>query len=191
LATNLRYDGLLNDCEEVLQTLVYKETEVFSVDDTNYLVRIRPYRTVENVIDGLVITFLDIERMKQLERESWIERTFFENIVDTVRSPMIVLDEELIVVSANKSFYELFKRRPKQVEGELIYEVGDGEWDIDELRGLLEDILPKDNRFEALKVDSDFPKIGHKVFLLNARRLQREEHLSGMILLAMEDITRG
>ncbi|QDT91525.1 chemotaxis protein CheB [Gimesia algae] len=191
LASNLEYDGLQKDCSEVLKTLVSKECEVRDKNGEVYLMRIIPYRTVDNVIDGLVLTFVNIDRTKAIEQLSREARDYFEGIVNTIHTPLLVLDDSLHVVSANCAFYQLFRLRPKQVEGELIYEIGNSEWDIDSLRELLEDILPKNTTFDNYEVNAEFRKIGHKVFLLNARRIRRTMGLPEMILLALEDITEN
>lgn len=189
LTSNLVYENLKKDCEEVLKTLVSKELEVRTRKGENYLMRIIPYRTIDNVIDGLVLTFVNIDRTNAIEQSNSEARIFFESIVNTLRTPLLVLDEGLHVVSANRAFYQMFRMRPKQVEGELIYQVGNDEWDIDSLRELLEDILPKNSTFDNYEVDAEFSKIGHKVFLLNARRIQRTMGMQEMILLVLEDIT--
>lgn len=189
LASNLENHNLTAYCRDVLKTLVYHESEVRSKDGDWYLMRIIPYRTTENVIDGLVITFTNIQQLKTAEKAGEL-RAFFESIVNTVRHPLVVLDEERHVVLANRFFCDLFRLRPKQVMGKSMTELGDGAWNIDELRELLEEILPENAAFEDFKVDHEFPGVGRKILLLNARRLEREQGLPGMILLAMEDVTR-
>ena len=106
-------------------------------------------------------------------------------VVDTIREPLIVLSTDLKVVSANKSFYDTFKVNKKETERHLIYQLGNKQWNIPELRNLLEKILPKKKVFDGFEVEHEFPKIGKKTMLLNARRL---DHLQ-LILLAIEDIT--
>jgi signal transduction histidine kinase len=108
-----------------------------------------------------------------------------ENIVATVREPLVVLDKDLKVISVNRSFYQTFKVTPKETEGCCIYDLGNRQWDITELHKLLEEILSKTICFNNFEVEHDFPIIGHKTMLLNARRLYADE----MILLAIEDIT--
>lgn len=188
LATQLRHDNFSDDCREVIKTLIPKQREVATAEGQWYIMRILPYRTTRNVIDGLVITFVNIDELKQA-KESGELRAYFENLFDTVRHPLVVLDEQLRVVSANRRFFQTFRLRPKAVEDLLIYEVGEGEWDIPDLRELLEEILPKNSTFEDFEVDHEFRKLGHRVFLLNARRVEQAEFLPGMILLGMEDVT--
>jgi len=112
-----------------------------------------------------------------------------EDIFNTVREPLLVLDADLRVISANRSFYQTFKVAPEETEGQLIYDLGNRQWDIPRLRELLEQILPEDTKFDNFEVEHDFPTIGRRVMLLNARRVCREAHKTQMILLAIEDIT--
>ena len=113
----------------------------------------------------------------------------FEDILDAIREPLLVLDSDLRVLSANRSFYGSFKVTPKETIGNLIYDLGNRQWDIPSLRMLLEEILPKDNKFDNYEVEHVFSSIGHKIMLLNARRIIQKEIGSQMILLAIEDIT--
>jgi PAS domain S-box-containing protein len=113
----------------------------------------------------------------------------FEDIVETAREPLVVLDSDLRVLLANRSFYDSFKVTPKETIGKLIYDLGNRQWDIPKLRTLLEEILPKDNKFDDYEVEHVFSSIGHKIMLLNARRITQKESVSQMILLAIEDIT--
>jgi PAS domain S-box-containing protein len=112
-----------------------------------------------------------------------------ESVVETVREPLIVLDENLKVVSANNAFYRTFQVTPQATEGRFIYELGNRQWDIPKLRELLEDIIPKNAAFEGFEVDHVFPSIGRKTMLLNAKRIEQRGKRSHLILLAIEDIT--
>jgi two-component system CheB/CheR fusion protein len=188
-SSKLVYDRLVDDCREVLKTLQPRQAEVETKDGAWFLMRILPYRTVDNAIEGLVITFVNITDVTLAERSGREARAYFEGIFNTVRQPLVVLDEHLRFVSANRAYYETFRLRPRQVEGELIYEVGGGEWDSPELRHLLEEVLPQEKDFESFRVERDFPKIGRRTFLLNGRRLEQRSGLPGKILLALEDIT--
>ncbi|RJQ23066.1 MAG: PAS domain-containing sensor histidine kinase [Nitrospiraceae bacterium] len=113
----------------------------------------------------------------------------YEDIVETVREPLIVLDADLRVLEANRSFYKSFRVIPEETIGNLIYDLGNGQWDIPSLRELLENILPKNNKFDDYEVEHIFSGIGHKIMLLNARRIVHKETGPRMILLAIEDIT--
>ena len=194
--TNLKHDRLAQDAQEVLDTLVSKQSQVRSSDGQWYHLRILPYRTVDNVIAGVVLTFVDITPIKQMEQslqkqqaESQAARDYAQNIITTIHEPLVVLDGELHVVSASAAFYKTFQVTPALTEGRLLYEIGQRQWDIPSLRKLLEDILPKSTRFEKFRVEHDFPTIGHKVLLLNACQIVSETEPARLILLAMEDIT--
>ena len=102
----------------------------------------------------------------------------------------MVLDSELRIVSASRAFYETFKVTPAETERRLLYEVGQKQWDIPSLRQLLGDILAQDTQFRDFRVEHDFPGIGHRVLMLNARRMAGKEQHLRLILLAMEDLTQ-
>jgi len=115
-------------------------------------------------------------------------QNYAQNIVDTVREPLLILDATLRVQSANRAFYQTFHVSPGETEGRLIYELGNGQWDIPDLRTLLEDIVPKSSVFEDFELKHTFPVIGRRVMLLNARKLQAGLH-GELLVLAMEDVT--
>jgi two-component system CheB/CheR fusion protein len=196
LVSNLSYEHLVDDAKQVLATLVFKETQVQTTDGHWHFMRILPYRTADNVIDGVVFTFTDITPLKQLEaslRESQAAleeaRLLAESVIATVREPLLVLDAELRIVSANRAFYAAFQAAPGQTEGRLLYEAGDGAWDIPDLKRLLQEILPRHTELRDFRVEHDFPDLGRKVMLLNARQVQRPGPHPPLILLAIEDVT--
>jgi len=119
-------------------------------------------------------------------RESVV--TYAQDIVNTVREPLLMLDTALRVRSANRAFYQTFQVAPAETEGRLIYELGNGQWDIPDLRTLLEDIVPRSSAFNDFELEHDFPSIGRRVMLLNARKLQAGDH-GELLVLAMEDVT--
>jgi len=116
-------------------------------------------------------------------------RRYAESIVDTIREPLVILDLDLRVISAGRSFYQTFKVTEEESKGQLLYEIGNRQWDIPQLRKLLEEILHKRTTVEGFEVEHDFLTIGRRTMLLNARRLLRKKGKAGMILLAIEDIT--
>jgi diguanylate cyclase (GGDEF)-like protein/PAS domain S-box-containing protein len=137
----------------------------------------------------ILLAMEDITKRKRLEREIQDAREYAENIVETVREPLVVLNSDLKILTANHSFYETFEVTPEKTIGEFIYDVGNRQWDIPRLRVLVEEILPMDTVINSYEVEHDFPGIGRKTILLNARQIFREEIGSRIILLAMEDIT--
>jgi two-component system CheB/CheR fusion protein len=189
------YEDLVEDIKTVLDSLVPKEAEVQTKEGAWYLMNIRPYRTQENTIEGAVVTFVDITERKQMEaalREAALrelQAAFAENIVATVRQPLLVLDEKLSVVSANRSFYSTFNVEPDRTLGRILYDLGNRQWDIPKLRRLLENILPQNSSFEDFEVTHTFQKIGRCKMLLNARRIYSAEGKTNLILLAIENVT--
>ncbi len=111
--------------------------------------------------------------------------SYYQEITDTVRQPFIILDKDLVVVTANHAFYKKFGVGELETEGQLVYELGNNQWDSKELRELLEDILPKHKFFNGFRVVHTFPEIGKRTMLLNARQVDAKQ----LILLAIEDIT--
>jgi PAS domain-containing protein len=133
----------------------------------------------------------DNDFIKQVWEKSW---TYIRSVVDIVREPVMVLDKDLRVMAANESFYRMFQVEPKDTEGKVVYELGNGQWNIPALRKLLEDILPKNTFFKGFEVAHEFPVIGRKVMILNARQIHFKEKTPSeefppIILLAMEDVT--
>ncbi len=114
---------------------------------------------------------------------------YAESIINTIREPLIALDQDLRVVSVSRSFYEVFKVNPKETVGQLVYDLGNKQWDIPKLRELLETILPQKTTFDNYEVEHDFATIGRRIMLLNARQIKRGFGKERIILLAIEDIT--
>jgi len=131
----------------------------------------------------------DITEHKQAELLVQEAREYAENVIDTVREPLVVLDADLKIITTNHSFYETFNVKQEETEGQLLYDLGNRQWDIPKLRQLLENILPKNTVFQDFEVEHEFERIGRKTMLLNGRRIYRETNKTLMILLAIEDIT--
>lgn len=145
-----------------------------------------PIRTVTGDVTGVILTFQDQTAVRAALHAAQPARAFAENIIATVREPLLVLNSHLRVVSANRAFYQLFRTTPAETLDRRIYELGNHQWDIPELRRLLEEILPKNTHFDGYEVTHDFEHIGQRTMLLNARRMQ---HSDEFILLAIEDAT--
>jgi nitrogen-specific signal transduction histidine kinase len=120
--------------------------------------------------------------------KSW---TYIRTVVDVVHEPVLILDKNFSVMAANESFYRTFQVEPKDTEKRIVYELGNGQWNIPALRKLLEDILPKNSFFKGFEVTHDFPSIGRKAMILNARQIHVEDDTAfpPIILLAIEDVT--
>jgi two-component system, chemotaxis family, CheB/CheR fusion protein len=188
IKSNLEGDDLIARSQTVLDTLLPYEVELHSVVGAWYLVRIQPYRTLDNVIEGVVLTFTDISKRVQAEMAVEHERQLAAGIVDTVREPLLVLGAALRVVSASRSFYRAFQVSEQETVGRAIYDLGNGQWNIPALRELLDNVLRHDQLFEDYAVEHNFPVIGRRKMLLNARRIQAETAQEPMILLAIEEV---
>lgn len=164
---------------EVIETGSFKTREVQDRQGRWYSMHVRPYRTMDNRIEGAVILLIDIDDLKN----------YSEAIVETIREPLIVLDGDLRVRKANRAFYDTFKVSPEKTQNQYIYDLGNRQWDIPKLRTLLEEILPQNSQFQDFEVEHKFEDIGLRTMILNARRLQQESSRSPLILLVIEDIT--
>jgi two-component system CheB/CheR fusion protein len=192
MSTNIQYDKLVEDATEVLRTLIRKEVEVQTKDGTWYQMRILPYRTSKNVIDGLVVTFTHIHKIKvayeeiqKLNQEIQLAQEYSNNIIDTVRDSLLILGKDLKVLSANRSFYKMFNTVSEKTVGKFVYDLQDNNWDIPELRKLLEEIIPESSFFEDYEVEYNF-KDGKRKLLLNAREIFQGDKESQLILLAIQ-----
>ena len=183
----IRYPDLVDDIQQVIDRVAFKEKEVNTAKGEWYKVRIMPYKTSSNVINGATITFINVSDLKNFQEKIKSALNYAENIINTVREPLIVLDNELKVVSANQSFYQIFKLKKVDIKGEKIYSIANNEWNIPKLRNLLEGILQKNKVMNDFEFEHNFSGIGHKKMLLNARIIYRGDIDTEMILLAMED----
>lgn len=147
-----------------------------------YSLRVLPSTGPDGKTDGAVLMLIDIDASKR-------SMDFAEAIVETVREPLVILNQNLQVMSANKTFYTTFQASPKETEGRLIYDLGNGQWNIPSLRELLENILPADSAFRDFEVTHTFERVGRKVMLLNAREIFNPSAQARTILLAIEDAT--
>ena len=128
-------------------------------------------------------------------RRFWEESfTYIKTVVDVIHEPVLILDKDLHVMAANEAFYQTFQVKLKDTEGKLVYNLGNKQWNIPSLKKLLESILPNKTFFKGFQVAHEFPSIGRKVMILNARQIYIKEDIASkmfppIILLAMEDVT--
>ena len=179
-------DDLLADAQSVLDTLVPIEREIVTDAGVWYLARIRPYRTVDNVIDGVVMTFADItERVKQIATRKALKLA--EAVVDTVRQPLMVLDGRLQVLSANRTFLASFGGTLASTVGRRIFDIGDGAWDLPALHQLLEVRLPAERSFEQVPLLLGLADAAQRQVWLSARRIVEANGESPLVLLMLDD----
>jgi two-component system CheB/CheR fusion protein len=154
-----------------------------------YSLQVRPYRTIDNRIDGVVLALQDIDVLKRKEQAFKQSSAFMRSIVDTVREPLLVLDADLHVTAANRSFYTVFGVLPEGTLGKSLYDLGEGQWNIPQLRTLMGEVFPKSQDVRDFVVEHEFPLIGRKTMLLNARQISTADQPDPLILLAIEDVT--
>lgn len=173
---------------EVIRTLNLKAQEIQDRDGHWYYLQIRPYRTIDNKIDGAVVVLIDIDELKRRNAQLREARDYADAIIETIWEPLLVLNSDLYVITANRSFYDTFQVSSIQTEKHLIFDLGNGQWNIPQLRTQLEEILASNTPFQNFEVEHDFDHIGRKLMRLKARKISRMDNTL-MILLAIEDIT--
>lgn len=188
LKTKLIMADLESMIRQVIELLAVKELEVQDKNGHWWQMRIRPYKTQDHRIEGAVVSLMDIDVIKRSLEEVAGARQYAEAIVETIRQPLLVLDDQLRVKTANAAFYREFEVQADAAPGKFIYELADGRWDIPQLRKLLEHVLPSNTKFEDFSIDSEFPAVGRKQLILNARRVIGQDQNTQYILLAMEVI---
>jgi len=165
--------------QQVIDNLTFVDREVQDGAGRWYSLRIRPYRTSENKIDGAVLLLVDIDEHKRA----------IEEMMMMVKQPLIALQGDLRVKKANTKFYETFRVAPDETENRYVYELGEGQWNIPQLRSLLEEVLPKNQWVNDYRVEAEFPDLGRRIMMLNARKFYEEGRGLPLILLSIDDVT--
>jgi two-component system CheB/CheR fusion protein len=186
MMTSLEYPDLMRDVEEVLQKAVLKELRVRAKDGAWYALRISPYRTSSERVEGVVLTLVDITGARQAEQKLREALDLAESIVDTVRDPLVILDTELRVVSASLAFHHLFQTRPEEVARQPLERIAGRRLDAPQLRRLLEQVVAGGEAFNDFELECALPGAGKARLRLNARRVEREGRRTGLILLGAE-----
>lgn len=185
--TNFNNSYLEQAILEVNETLVSKEEEVQDQHGRWYSVSMRPYRTIDNKIDGVVITFFDIDVIKQSLTLSYEAREYAEAIIETIRAPLVVLDADFNIKSANTAFCRTFRITHEETLNKSIFALSDGQWNMPELEVLLKEILSSDSTFGQFEVINHFPHLVYKTMLISARRILGSNSRTKLILLAIEN----
>jgi two-component system, chemotaxis family, CheB/CheR fusion protein len=185
---NLASVDLEDLIRKTIDTVTPTEHEVQDRTGRWYSLRIRPYRGVDNRFDGAILALIDLDVAKRYQRQIERSRDYFLAIVETLRQPLMVLDHDFRVKSANRMFYETFGLSRRETEGISIFEVGHHQWDLPELRTLLSEVSANQPS-NGFAVEHVLQTIGHRRILLNARRLELEEE-DHWILLSIEDVSQ-
>ena len=170
---------------KVLRTLRSEELEIKGAGDKWYSVFIRPYRTLENLIDGVVMLFVDISAAKKAQRQTALARESSDSIVEAIQESLLILDKEMKVVSVNDVFVDTFDVNRKETIGKRVYDLGNGQWDIPILRKLLTDLISQKTAFNGYEMIHKFEKIGVKAMLVSGRITSQD-----LILMTIVDVTR-
>jgi len=165
--------------QQVIDSLTFVDREVQDGTGRWYSLRIRPYRTSDNKIDGAVLLLVDIDEHKRA----------IEEMMMMVKQPLIALQGDLRVKKANAKFYDTFGTAPEETENRYVYELGGGQWNIPQLRSLLEEVLPRNQRVNDYRVEAEFPGLGRRIMMLNARKFYEEGRGLPLILLLIDDVT--
>ncbi len=189
LARRIKDPALLADSGAVLAGHVPPNREVEADNGAWYTRRILPYRTQDTQVAGVVITFADISERKTAERAIEAARSYSDSIINTIRQPLVVLDEELYVISASRSFYSIFSVEPEQTVGRQLDAIDEGRLDFAALRVFLDRLRNGEGGVEDHEIDVELPPRGMRSLLVSALEIRGEPLATRKILLAIEDIT--
>jgi two-component system CheB/CheR fusion protein len=182
---NLDIDDLEEMAHEAIRHAASQEREVRTNEGEWQVLHVRPYKTWDNRIEGAVISLQDVDILKRTLDQT---REYADTIVESAREPILVLDSGLQVTAANPAFYRTFNVSEEETERRPIYELGNGQWNIPRLRELLEEIIPRSSRVDDFAMSHEFPRIGTREMVLNARSVELQPG-HPFILLAIQDVT--
>ena len=187
--SSLRYEHLLRDVQLVLDRLTSVEVNIQTLAGEWFTMRVLPYRSLDNYINGVVITFTDITPLKQLEARLQQAARFSESMADTVREPLLALDADLRVHSANRAFAEAFQETPAELLGQPLAALASGAWNQPALLAALHQLLDPTAapEFEDLPFEADFPRLGRRTLRLYGRRLLFQGQPTGQVLLGVRE----
>jgi two-component system CheB/CheR fusion protein len=186
--------GLVQNLRTVLDTLVPIDAQVQTGDGRWFAMRLQPYRTRENVIEGAVLTFVDIGPQKALQdqlaaaaRAAEAARAYAETMLQVIGEPVLILDGALKILAASRAFYAAFRIQPEATLGRPVYELGDGEWNVPALRAALEELLPREARLIDFRLTHDVPGVGPRQLRLNAHEVRHGPGGERLILLVVRE----
>jgi two-component system CheB/CheR fusion protein len=189
-ATNIKYEKLIEDAEEVLKTLIPKSFEVKSKDNNWYIFKILPYRTLANVIDGVVITFSDItahkeaeKQLKELNNELHNILIVTENVIEFIEAPLVVLTENLKIIKVNKSFCNMFKFSLENILDKYIYEINNKLLNSLQFRKFLEDSILNKMTNDRYSIEYDEFSNGKKIVDIKLRAFSNDSGNTFLILI--------
>jgi two-component system CheB/CheR fusion protein len=193
LKPNLSCPDLEVTIAEVIDAVSAREQRVRSHDGRTFSMQIRPYKSVDNRIEGAVIVLFDVsaaeDQAAALEAALEVARATGETVISTVREPILLLDSDLRVLRPNQAFLDTFAVDARDTEGRYVYDLENGQWNIPALRRLLEEVLPEKRNIEGFVVEHEFPRIGRRRLLVDARRIESGRGERGVIILVVRETT--
>jgi two-component system CheB/CheR fusion protein len=191
--SDMRFSATIPELKHASATVIdsgkRSEHQIHDLASKSYSLRIHPYRVAEGKIDGAVVALVDVSDLQRASDAIEDARRYAEAIIEAVQESLVVLDAGLHVMSANRSFYKAFHATPKNTIGQLIYDLGNGRWNIPRLRSMLDKVLSLDAPLSNFEVEHDFPLIGRKTMLLNAHQFRSPKGGMPLILLSIQDET--
>ncbi|TAK02098.1 MAG: chemotaxis protein CheR [Candidatus Manganitrophaceae bacterium] len=188
---NLVYENLVRDIEEVMRTLIFKQKELQTREGDWYLMKVFPYRTMENRIDGVIITFMNISDLKKsrLAQEALLDYT--NRLIEAMEQPLVVLNKRLRILSANEAFYRVFQIQKEESDGQVFFNLAGGRMNIPALKNALERMIEDESPDQSIETDHGFAQLGrkrlkislHKIKLKEKAVMQEEE----LVLLLFEE----
>jgi two-component system CheB/CheR fusion protein len=185
---NLSINNLDTIITNVVNTLESEEIDVQINNNLWYKMKVRPYKTIENRIDGVILAFIDMNDVNFSARLIEEEKDLAQTIIETVHHPVLLLDSNFIIKKANKVFYTTFILSKEDVEGKNIFQIENGSWDIPEFRKLLQGILVNEDYVEYFELESHFGKSGRIKLQMSMRKLKINSVDTGLMLISMERI---
>ena len=184
---NIKAADLENLVSEAMESMAARESEVQDRNGRWYSLHVQPFRTLENRIDGAVLILIDIDDFRRNLETARAARDFVQNIVDALRNPLLVLDNDLRLQTANRAFYETFNCPPGEVVGRPLKEISDGMWNLPTLSSMLNETVSRGTRFDNAEITLKMPANSHRSFVLSGRPLRQEPGKAPLILLAIEE----
>ncbi|WP_373290535.1 PAS domain-containing protein [Deinococcus aerophilus] len=189
ISVNLRYEHLTRDIKRVLDTLETLELQVQTHDGQWYLMRISPYRTSDNFIDGVVVAFTNVDVIKAMERQLRDSLTYADGVLNSMQDPLLVLDAQERVVAANRALYSLLQTTAPQLKGEALQTVAHGAFDQLDLLTRLRDVMSSERPLSSYVIDLTLPQLGTRKMKVEADPIFSEDGHSVLLLFKMEDVT--
>jgi two-component system CheB/CheR fusion protein len=189
ITPNLSVTHLDQLITEVIETVTPKELEVQDREGRWYRMQVRPYKTVDNRIDGAFLSLVDVDSLKRAQKDAEWGREYSAGIVEAVHVPLVVLDHALAVQSANEAFYEAFQVSPTHTEARSLFTLAGVQWDAPDLRARLGAMLAEDKRFQNVKAEVEVRRLGKRTMSVSARPVRSSAGKAPLIVVAIEDIT--